>query len=145
MAAFESKSSPLLKNSLPRCVRTGPVLVLLIFALLASSANGTDETGRRVDQVEGNAFCLDRFEEASAVLIGGNEKLIIPTDQLPALAREGDILLVKMDQAGNFVDAEIDWEATRLRRERVQALLRHLLRSEEYQKPAAENQNQQQD
>lgn len=133
MAPLQSKYSPYLHNSLLRRKMAAAVLLL---AALVLSTYGTIYTFAKNQQSRTTAFCLDRIEAEWAILLPIEEKpdalddkLIVSRDLLPNLAREGDILKITFDAAGNILDVVIDWEATRITAEQIRVQLHRLVQS----------------
>ncbi len=75
-----------------------------------------------------HTLTLDRIESEWAVLYSASGQTVhLPAAELPSLAAEGDILRVQMSEESAVVEAQIDWEATRLARNRSRTLLQEVL------------------
>lgn len=78
---------------------------------------------------------IDRFEENMAVLIlePGNRRLDVPRELLPAGAREGQHVLIELDEE-KISKIVLDENGTVQARERIQAKLERLRRGEHRKK-----------
>ncbi|NLV91605.1 MAG: DUF3006 domain-containing protein [Firmicutes bacterium] len=75
-----------------------------------------------------HVLVLDRIEGDWAVLYSELDTCVhLPVEDLPALAREGDILRIAFDEEGKVRTAEIDWVETRIALERNRSLLQRLI------------------